>query len=403
MATRKNKRPPKDRDDFRRILFEKASAPRGFATVYHYYRDIDSRTDPGPLAQLLGMDDGFLSDREANVLSVLEGRDGAKPDRHYREFKWKVIAFLSVQDIFDAPLLAGSDLRSLFRQWYFYYESKYILIETILCGLNGFVGAHGSLLRLFLEFNLLQNYFSRNINSQASYELLERYCERGTSPNWNTVMKGSMPEDAFTKPIKRRILMHLQGLSEHSSHPYPPGFTLTKTGSGLPEPTLERMFLYYFLALILDVVLWLYFVNFPMLFHGVNVESKFGFNPPLGLFVDEHTSQIIRKSLGKGEYQIFYDYSVQQSKVTDLLAWYNQRETLTADRILRTWDVKKDGKIDDIAKGHAIWVAKMRLLKEAMALGPGKDEEEIPEGPEEEFFDRLSSYEWWKMVYKRVS
>jgi hypothetical protein len=393
---------PKNIDSFKRSLFDKAMAPFSLTASYTYYKHIDKQTDPGSLARLLGTDNGFLSDRETQVLSVLESTDTLQSDSHYLEFKWKLVAFLSLQDIFDAPLLAGTDLLSLFRQWYFYYESKYLLIETILCGLNGFVGAQGCLLRLFLEFNVLQNYFYRNVNQQNSYDLLEKYCEKGSNPNWNTVIKGALPDNAFTKPIKRRILLHLQGLSDHSSHPYSPGFTLTRTGSALPEPTLERIFAYSFVSLILDAGLWLYFVNFPMLFHGVDIERKFGFNGPLGIFVDEQISQIIKRSLGERDHQAFYDYSRQQQNVTDLLAWYDHKPTLTDAQILLSWNSDQDGPIDNITEGHCMSVVKMRGLKESLALKPGKERDHIPEGQEDTIFDRLSRYDWWKAAYKRI-
>lgn len=303
----KGRSPRKQLDSFRRNLYDRAVSPLSFTAAYHYYPDIDVMTDPGSLASLLGIGEDFLSDREKKVLSILENDDKKKSGDYpgYLEFKWKVLSFLSVQDVFDAPLMAGSDLRSLFRQWYFYYESKYLLVETILCSLNGFMGAQGSLLRLFLEFNLFQNYFLRNINDKGSYALFENYYKKGIGPNWNTVIKGAMPDDAFTRPVKRRILSHLQALSEHSSHPYSPAFTLARTGSALPEPTLERLFLYTFTALVMDAVLWLYYINFPMLFHGVNIERKFGFNGPEGVPVPEatplptgQTKETCRLSLG---------------------------------------------------------------------------------------------------------
>jgi hypothetical protein len=399
----KDKSPRKDRDSLPQLLCERATSPLSFTAAYHYYPDIDVITDPGPLAGLLGIGGNFLSDREKKVLSILENDDKrAWPDCSYLEFKWKIVSFLSVQDIFDAPLMPGSDLRSLFRQWYFYYESKYLLIETILCSLNGFMGAQGSLLRLFLEFNLLQNYFFRNINDQGSYALLENYHEKGTGPNWNTVIKGAMPDNTFTRPIKRRILSHLQALSEHSSHPYRPAFTLTRTGSALPEPTLERLFMYTFTALVLDVVLWLYYINFPMLFNGVDVERKFAFNAPVGIFVDEQTSKIIGKSLDKRSYEAFRDYAKGQTKVAELLAWYNQKESLTDQQIIDTWNAEEDGPIEDVVQGHCLQVVKMRGLKQAMALQNAEEPSNIPEGQEEQIFGRIFSYFWWKEISRRM-
>ncbi len=127
----------KNSREFLQLLCDRTASPASFTADYRYYMNIDDVSDPDRLATILGIDDGFLSDRERKVLSFLEGNKRRRPDTSYSEFKWKVVAFLSVQDIFDAPLVLGSDLRSLFRQWYFYYEAKFLLVETILCGLNG--------------------------------------------------------------------------------------------------------------------------------------------------------------------------------------------------------------------------------------------------------------------------
>jgi len=85
-------------------------APITFKAAYHHYPDIDSTSGPGPLLGLLGLDDHFLSDREKQVLLILEkDEQKAGSDNRYRDFKWKIACFLAVQDIFDAPLLAGSE------------------------------------------------------------------------------------------------------------------------------------------------------------------------------------------------------------------------------------------------------------------------------------------------------
>ena len=252
MTTKKTDKMGTDRNGgFREALFDRAMSSPRFEVYYIYYSDIDSQDDPGPLDQILGLQGDFLSDREKQVLTILESSD-TDTRKDYSRFKWKVLAFLSAQDVFDSPLVHGHDLSSMFRQWYFFYESKYLLIETILCGLNGFMGALGSLLRLFLEFSLLQNFFYRNINTTSSYELLENYYVRGVNPSWNTVIRGVMPTNSFTAPIKRRLQAHLQALSENCSHPYHPAFTHKRSGSTFPEPTLERIFSYSWVTLILE-------------------------------------------------------------------------------------------------------------------------------------------------------
>lgn len=403
MVTEKTDKTGKDgNEDFLKELFDKALAPPKISALCVYYSDIDSRSDPGPLKRILGLDDDFFSDRETRVLAILENEHEADRSKTYSQFKWKVFAFLSVQDVFDAPLVQGNDLLSLFRQWYFYYESKYLLIESILCGLNGFMGAVGSLLRLFLEFNLLQHFFFRNIDNTSSYQVLEDYCTKGVNPNWNTVINGAMPANSFTKPIKKRIQLHLRSLAENGSHPYHPTFAQQRTGSGLPEPTLERIFFHAWLSLILEPVLWLYYVNFPMFFQGVNIERKFGFSGPVGIFVDEQVTKIIRKTLNEGDFNAFCQNSRRQQKVLDLLRSYGEGKDMTDEEILQTWNIKDEGPITNIVQGHVMQTAKMRALREAMALQIDDHPKELPVGHEEEIFNRLSSYEWWRASYKRM-
>jgi hypothetical protein len=399
---KKNKTTTDRNKSFRQALIERAVNAPSFSIHYRYYSDIDSLNDPGPLKQILGLDDDFFSDRETKVLAILENEAEGYGGTRYSQFKWEVFAFLSVQDIFDAPLARGNDLLSLFHQWYFYYESKYRLIETILCGINGFMGAMGSLLRLFLEFNLLQHFFLRNINNTSSFQVLEDYYTKGVNPNWNTIINGAMSTNSFTKPIKKRIHSHLQGLSENCSHPYHPTFTQTRSGSVIPEPTLERIFSYTWVTLVLEPVIWLYCVNFPMLFHGVNIERKFGFNGPVGIFVDEQVTKIIKKCFNQDDFEAFYEFSKRQQKVISLLAWYEERQTLSEDEIMQTWNVKQDGTINNIVKGHVIQTAKMRGLREALAFKLLQEPEALFSGQEEEIFDRLSSYDWWRTLHNRT-
>ncbi len=70
----------------------------------------------------------------------------------------------------------------------------------ILCALNGFCGASNLILRLFLEFGLLQSYFTCNINKQESYKILNKYFQDGISPTWNKMIKHCLPNDPFCKP-----------------------------------------------------------------------------------------------------------------------------------------------------------------------------------------------------------
>ncbi|MDA8088840.1 MAG: hypothetical protein M0Z61_01260 [Nitrospiraceae bacterium] len=388
--------------EFEKQLFEKTAKPLTISSNYTIFSgNIAALKSPGSLPLLLSLDKEILSNREIEVLKILDGRmDQAESDEKYIDFKWKLLAFFTIQDVFEAPFLKGDYQDSIFRQWYFYYESKYILTEAILCGLNGFRSSIGPLLRLFLEFNLIQNYYYRNINDTRSYRVLENYLLKAIAPNWNTVINKCLATDDFSKPIKRRLQLHLKGLSESSNHPYHPLHSPKLSGSSTPGPTIERIFFFYLMiAMILEPVLWLYYVNFPMLFHPVDIEAKFGFDSPVGLFIDEQGGQIIKKSLPEEDYNHFLEYSRNQEIVKGLLEFYNGRDTLSEGEIFDTWDKDEKGILKNINEGHAKQMSLMRALRESMSFeGKGS----LPSDAAVEQFGDLLGYDKWKSAYKKI-
>ena len=111
MTTDKENKIGTDRTgNFRKALFDRAMASPRFAVYCSYYSDIDSLDDPGPLTRILGLEVDFFSDRETQVLNILENDSNTDIRGLYSRFKWRVLAFLSVQDVFDAPLADGRDL-----------------------------------------------------------------------------------------------------------------------------------------------------------------------------------------------------------------------------------------------------------------------------------------------------
>ena len=319
-----------------------------FSVVYKCPKDIGSYKQPYNLLEILGLNENLLSETAVKTLDIFEKNKDEEFIATYDDFKWKVTAFTHIQDIFDSPLYNTGEVLNIFHIWYFYYESKYVLIESILCGLNGFYLASNALLRLFLEFSLLQNYYYRIINNNRSYQALEQYFKNSTHPNWNTIINNCITNDKFTKPIKVRLDQHLKGLSESSVHPYHPDHSPKQSGNFLPEPSLEGIFFWQTTRLILDAVLWLYYVNFPLVFHPVNVLKKFGFNAPVGLFIDDLAAYVIKKSLSGNDFEYFRNYSKEQEIVNSLLDFYNSRSDMSNDEILKTWNSKENGQIKDI-------------------------------------------------------
>lgn len=380
-------------------LIAKSAEPKHITTFFKAVTDPTLVVKPDSLLHILCLDKSILSETANLSLDTLEDHEKYQDSyEDWLDFKWKLMAFISLQDIFDSPIYEADSILNMFHIWYFYFESKYLLNEAIICGLNGLYSASNSLLRPFLEFNILQNYYYLSIKNTENYKILKRYFETHSHPSWGTILKKALPDEPFTKPIKFRLRMHLKALSENFSHPYHPDISPRQHVSVLHTPSLEGIFFWENIRFILEATLWMYYVNFPMLFHPKNIVRKFGFNGPVGLFVDELNAHIIKKTLEDEDYNLFFDYSSSQETVVALTEWYESLDALTDEQILSTWNIDQDGEIKDIIEGHGKQMAKLRGIKELMAMHqPLSSSKEEPDFNYREFF----SYSLWERLSKK--
>lgn len=284
-------------------------------------------------------------------------------------------AFYELQDLFDVPIFKGMEYIATFlRLWYFYYESKYILVESFLCGLNGFYHSSTTMLRIFLEFNVLQNYYYlRTINSRSYGDLL-KCLNTGVNPKWSTLMKGFLPNRNSFLPIntiKNRIEAHYEALSENSTHPYHEKFSpKIITGASIPRHSLTGIMTFWLnIDYVLESIIWMYYTNFPMVLQSKDLLKKFGHNGPVGVFIDSSREPIMKNALRKEDLDIFQNFSNQNENVKFLNEWYNNQNTLTPEEIISTWDADEYGDIpESIEKAMLLKICKLRAMREFSAL-----------------------------------
>ena len=322
---------------FLRDLVTRASEPRHFQAVYRFAKSEAADRIPLSITDFLGLDKRDLSAGAVNALEAIEGPGG---DHHaaWLDFKWKLTAFEAVQDIFDTVIADGDSAMIPLQQYYFYYESSRLLGESILCGLNGFYAAANVLMRPFVEFSILQNYFYRHRSDESTYRAIETYFTTGIAPKASTMLKKALPKDDFCRPIRFRLQTHLSSLSDTSQHVYHPEYSASQHQSQVGVHSLEGLHFWYHTRVVLESTLWLYYVNFPLLFAPVDVVRKFGFNSPVGVFVDEQVGHAIERSLGSESYKQFLEYARDQQLTQDRLAWCEAQPDLTDDAIIASWD-----------------------------------------------------------------
>lgn len=364
-----------------------------------FIKNIQQHQEAPDLLSILGLSKDVL---QTDAIKVIDYLEGSERNEHgeYNQFKWRILAFTTIQDVFEATIYNMNYIEKSFFQWYFYYETKYILTESILCGLNGFYMAVDTLLRLFLEFNLLQMYVYHTIRKNSDYSVLDNYFKNNVTPNQATLINHSLPSNSFTKPIKRRIDIHLKSLSKTALHPYSPLFSKRSHTGITPSVSLEGIYFWFIIDIILEVVLWLYYVNFPALFHPVDVIKKFGFNGPVGVFIPPYDGEVIRKSMSDADYTSFRNYAENNDDIKPLIKFYESKKDLTKEEIIATWN-KEDGQLeDDFEASYFSILTKLRVIKESMVMIKIKELAEknnkLPEVP------NIFSYTTWLQLLKKI-
>jgi hypothetical protein len=381
------------RSDLLHQLASELDLPRTFVASYQLPKaGLPSR--PCDLLDALGLQTADLSDMAKATLAAL-GQLGEQTRQSWLDFRWKLSAFQALQDIFDCPLGPGGDLRIIFQQYYFYYESALLLAECVLAGLNGLYTASDSLLRPFLEFSLLQNYFHR-LSTTGSYRAVEHYFATAHAPARATLLKGALPDDAFCRPIKFRCKTHLEGLSESTQHPYHPQMSPLQHRRTRHGHSFEGIFFWQKIHFVLDAALWVYYANFPALFHPVDVLRKFGFNTPLGILVDFNNAELVRRSLNVSDYHAFKSYAEQQETTATTLAWARERPDLSDEEIAATW-AADEARPPDLQAAYAEQVARLRAIRVALAFRAADESSEVPD----DFIDSLWTLQGWSKLGRR--
>ena len=355
-------------------LFSKIEEPRHFGAIYRVAKDTDLLSEPYGVLEVFGIERDAISDVGRVALDAIEELI-SDDDCQWTDFRWKLTAFVYIQDIFDAIIQEAMDQKTWFQQYYFYYESHVILAESVLSGLNGLYVASDALLRPFLEFTLLQNYYFRVSRKTGTYSPIEEYFSKGKHPSWNTVLKKAIPDDSFCRPIRFRLQTNLAGLSESSAHPYHPDFSPVQHRCSEHGHSLEGLFFWQKTRFILDAALWAYYVNFPLLFHPVDVIRKFGHNGPVGIVVDKQCAEAVRRSLSPVDYQAFKEYSERHEGTTATLEWVDSKPNLTDQEIQSTWNEKENGDWPGLWKGYCLQMAKLRAMRKGMAFRQSQQKE----------------------------
>ncbi|MGD8780451.1 MAG: hypothetical protein PVH88_15980 [Ignavibacteria bacterium] len=352
------------------------------------------------LIEILGLDKAKFSEEAKVILDVLENDDTFPFRKNYQNFKWKLLSMVNIQDIFPGTIHRNYNDNIFLSRFYFYYESLHLLKEYFYCGFNNYLSAAQHLLRTIIEFNIKQCYYFIKCKNENSFLSLEKYLKDGVSPSNLKMINYYLPEDKFVRPIKKIIQVVLKNLSNTSSHAYKPVDSYRGNGKLQHEYSIDTLLFWLSLNNTIAIILWSYYIIFPMLFRPKNIIKKFGFNIPMGIFISDFQYNSIKYSLDGNELKLFEEYTKHSEDVQNYESFYNSQKTLSEEEIRATWDEEEE--LRTLENGYIMIIAKARAIHEITASKCSFDAQKNEKAIHESMIDKIDKFDWWRNNYSNI-
>jgi len=387
-----------DREKIIKRIFENENKTSliSFVSAIYNKKDIDKVS----IYNILTLDKNRFSDEALAIIETLEKDKDFPYQDLYQQLKWKLICLNNIQDVLSGAVYNHGDKDIIGSRNYFYYEGLHLLREYFYCGFNNYLSAAEHLLRTFVEFNIKQCYYDFVCKEQNSFKPLIEYFKTGISKSPLSMAHKFLPQDDLSKPIKKRIQTLLKSLSNKSSHAYKPIDSLRGNGKLRHEYSVDTIMFWMSLNHSLTTVLWSYFLTKPALFNPKDVTIKFGFNPPMGIFISEMQYQAIVNSLSESDLNTFQNHARETEEFEAFEDFYNSQSDLTEEQIMETWD--EDKRPNSIKAGYIISVVKMRAITEMLSSMCTFDAQTDIDESYESLIYKMSDYSWWKENYKLI-
>lgn len=355
----------------------------------------DDSSTKASLSLLLGLDSNHLNRNGKLIFEHLESDEKYFYSEVYDSLKGKINALLTIQDIYPGTIYDEKSLDSMNKSMYFYYESIHLLREYFYCGFNNLPSAGLSIARTILEFSIRQCYFYKVCDSAKSYNPLECYFKSEEISSTQRQLNKILSKGSFEAPIRKMIQDTLVDLSKGGSHAYVPKHSSLDEFKINHKYTLSSLYFWVEMNHILTACLWCYYYTFPMLFAPVNILKKFGFSPPLGIFISDRQHLTIKNSMEKDDYDIFLKRSLSLEEVKGNLEWYDSLPNMNRQKIKKSWS--EDSNFPGFDLGIINIITKQRALRELLTqTSVAKHKISVFDIPEDFELPEMSNLAYWK-------
>jgi len=293
----------------------------------------------------------------------------------HRQVAWQCQAVIEFAD------LLGSHIPHKGR-WqhinYLYFEALSSLRECIVAGLNGSTRASLGVLRSAFEMYLIHCWWQERLFLKESFEPFYVWL----SGKWNLPpFKNIVQENFKSFGLPRSDLTFSKVLETYKqlcSYVHSPVLheSITTINSG-NAAAVTRDGVVHWLSLTnvaLQIILEHLVFHKPMSLFPVDINKKFAFSPPVGVFFDKFNSVALKAALGSELYEKYRESASGAQIVQDMMKFYESQEDLTEKAILDTWgkDEISDFGPDVPADVETRWVltkSRMRVLAMSLSYG----------------------------------
>ena len=290
------------------------------------------------LRSVWNIEDAELSPNGSKSLERLESC--AEPlQRFYRDVCWQGQALLEFQDMQVVQFPKRGRWMNLA---YLFCESVNTLRQVVLSGLNGQVQPSLAGLRSSLEAMVYHYWWRRKLVDADDYEPFYNWLsgKSGRGQPFAQVIAETLND--LEHPPRAVVFDELKSvytaLCSYSHKSLLGEAIINIRGGNAPQPSDPEIL--YWLSLLhatqrcmTDVAV----LSSPLSVFPVNVYRKFGFNPPLGVFMDESGAYPIEKALGAAAYNAYREHLKNAEPVRSHLEWYDSRPDLTDEQVLASW------------------------------------------------------------------
>ena len=317
-----------------------------------------------------------IFDRELNKVAGVACtrlRDEKELAALHREVAWSAQALLEFADL--ANITHSGKGRFQYKN-YLYFEAIYALREATVGMMNGLPMASTGLLRSVLEMLLFHCWWLKRIdrkgNSEQFYDWLEG---RRPKPKFCDIVENNfkwldIPADATTKEgIQRtydRLCSYVHAPRREESVTMLNQGNVGQVGVGVLRNWL--ILARDTLRIVLEQLVHLY----PQCLFPVDINRKFGFNPPVGMYFDRFNFIPLEAVFGAARIESYRARLEDHELVKDAMDFYESRPDLTDEQILDSWSNSEElyGAERETDDAVVLWFkvkAQMRVMSMVLA------------------------------------